>query len=281
MIGDRAFAAIVSLLSLGTLATQAQARQICVLVADAQSGAILHEDGDCRSRVTPASTFKVPLAVIGYDAGFLKTSEIPELPFKPGYPDWIEAWKQPTTPRMWMANSVVWYSQRITEALGRQALERYLSDFDYGNADFSGDAGRDNGLQRAWLTSSLLVSPIEQVTFMARLVNRQLPVSRQAMDLAMDVVESRTTTDGWTVHGKTGSAYPRNRDGSFNRARGWGWYVGWASQEDRTLVFARLDQDEQRHQRSGGLRARDAFIAEWPELWAQIGSVDSQSDKNP
>ncbi len=270
MIRPALLVASISSVLLAALAWPAQARQVCVLVADAGNGAILHEEGDCRSQVTPASTFKVPLAVMGYDAGFLETDDAPRLPFRQGYPDWIENWRQPTTPRMWMENSVVWYSQRITEALGRETLDRYLAAFDYGNGDFSGDPGRDNGLERAWISSSLRISPIEQVTFMARLINGTLPVSREAMDRAVAIVESRTTADGWTVHGKTGSAYPRNRDGSFNRARGWGWYVGWAAQGDRTLVFARLDQDEQRHQRSGGLRTRDAFVAEWPELWRTI-----------
>ena len=44
----------------------AQARIICTIVADAGSDEVFLEKGDCASRVTPASTFKVPLAVMGY-----------------------------------------------------------------------------------------------------------------------------------------------------------------------------------------------------------------------
>lgn len=252
-------------------AQPAQARMICTVVADARSGAILAEDGDCRSRVTPASTFKVPLAVMGYDAGFLADAEKPNLPFQKGYADWGGSnWTQATTPRRWMAYSVVWYSREIAKALGVDKLSAYASGFGYGNADFAGDPGKNNALERAWISSSLKIAPVEQVAFLRKLVNRQLPVSASAMDRTMEIVESTQAHGGWTVTGKTGSAYPRRPDGSFDRARGWGWFVGWATHGQTTLVFARLDQDEQRHERPGGLRARAAFLEAWPALSASI-----------
>ncbi|TIT76642.1 MAG: class D beta-lactamase, partial [Mesorhizobium sp.] len=39
----------------------------CTLIQDQESGATLYQDGLCDRRVSPASTFKVPLALIGYD----------------------------------------------------------------------------------------------------------------------------------------------------------------------------------------------------------------------
>ena len=251
-----------------TLAAQpAHARMVCTVVADARSGAILHEEGDCRSRVTPASTFKVPLAVMGYDTGFLADASSPQLPFKKGYADWGGSnWTQATTPQRWMTYSVVWYSQEIARALGAEKLTSYASAFEYGNADFAGDPGKDNALERAWISSSLKIAPVEQVAFLRKLVNRQLPVDERAVEHTMQIVESTTTDGGWTIHGKTGSAYPRQADGTLDRTHGWGWFVGWATQGDTSLVFARLDQDEQRHKKSGGLRAREAFLKAWPDL---------------
>lgn len=250
----------------------AEARMICTVVADATSGTILHEQGDCQSRVTPASTFKVPLAVMGYDAGFLTNETTPKLPYRKGYADWGgKNWTQDTTPERWMKYSVVWYSQEIARALGVAKMGAYLSGFDYGNRDLTGDPGKNNGLERSWISSSLKISPREQLAFMAKLVNRQLPVSRDALDRAIRIVEHAPVDGGWTIHGKTGSAYPRKADGNFDRTRGWGWYVGWARKGDDVLVFARLDQDEQRHKVTGGLRARDAIIKSWPALARQIG----------
>ena len=43
----------------------------CTVVLDAESGEALHRQGTCDERVYPMSTFKLPLAMMGYDAGIL------------------------------------------------------------------------------------------------------------------------------------------------------------------------------------------------------------------
>lgn len=243
----------------------AAAKTLCTIVATPDGRTVL-EHGDCASRVTPASTFKVALAVMGFDAGFLKGPHDPVLPFKEGYVAWRPEWKQPTDPTRWLKYSVVWYSQQITHALGADKLHRYGTAFDYGNADFSGDPGQDNGLDRSWIASSLQISPREQAAFLSKLVAGTLPVSRAAMEMTRASVETREAEDGWTVHGKTGAAFPRRADGEFDRARGWGWYVGWAEKDGTTYVFARLTRDEAANKVPAGFRARDALLADWPEL---------------
>ncbi|UNK39098.1 class D beta-lactamase [Shinella sp. H4-D48] len=253
-----------------SLCTPAEARIICTIVTDAADGAVILEKGDCKTRVTPASTFKVPLAVMGYDAGFLENAEEPVLPFMKGYPDWGgDNWRQPTTPKRWMEFSVVWYSQRITEFLGYEQLRDYADALGYGNGDMTGDPGKDNGLERAWIASSLKISPREQVAFLAKLVNHELPVSANAMDAAMEIVEGKDIAGGWHAQGKTGMAYPRKADGSFDYAKPWGWYVGWARRDDRTVVFARLLQDEKKEEPRTSLRARDGILAELPAILAK------------
>jgi beta-lactamase class D len=255
------------------LALPLRAATLCTLIVDAADGQVLLTQGDCRTRVTPASTFKIPLAVMGFDAGFLASEHTPVLNIRPGDPEWGgEPWRQPTDPTRWMKYSVVWYSQRITHALGAAKLHDYAARFGYGNADFSGDAGFDNGLERAWIISSLQVSPQEQVEFLRKLVNRTLPVSPRAIDLAQRVVEVTRLPDGREVHGKTGTAFPRRADRSFDEARAYGWYVGWASEAGRTLVFARLNQDERQEAVSGGLRARADFLKAWPALVAALSA---------
>jgi len=240
------------------------------MVIASTSGTILHEDGDCRTRVTPASTFKLALSLIGFDSGFLKHAHDPVLTYQQGDPDWGgKAWTRPNDPQSWLRHSVVWYSQRITRALGPDDLTRRVASLDYGNADTSGDPGQDNGLERSWIASSLKISPVEQVRFLGRLIERRLPVDAVAIDKTLAIVEHQTAGD-WTIRGKTGSAYPRRADRSFDRARGWGRYVGWARHDGRTLVFARLDQDETRQSVSGGLRARDALLEEWEALTGSL-----------
>lgn len=255
------------------LVAPARATTLCTLVADIGTGALLLEQGEgCDTPTTPASTFKVPLAVMGFDSGFLADAGNPVLPFKEGYADWGgDAWRQPTDPLRWMDHSVVWYSQVITRALGAETLARYALAFGYGNADFSGDPGADNGLERAWISSSLKLTPREQLAFISRLFSRQLPVSAAAMDTTIAILQPRSTADGWQMLGKTGSAFPRKSDGNLDRSRGWGWYVGAATRGDTTLVFVRLTQNDGTISGHGGLWTRDRLLEEWPDLLAAAG----------
>lgn len=258
---------------IATVATgaTAEARTVCTIVADAATGQTLIEEGNCQQRVTPASTFKVALAVIGFDSGFLRDAATPKLAYTKDDPDWGGAhWRVDTTPLRWMKYSVVWYSQRVTRALGEAALTRYGVAFNYGNANFSGDPGEGNGLELSWISSSLQISPREQQVFLRRLVNSDLPVSGNSMTDAKALLP-RETAGGWDIAGKTGGAYPRLADGSLDRAHGWGWFVGWATRGPETLVFVQLAQDEVQIKGSPGIRTRDAFLAAWPDLATSLG----------
>jgi beta-lactamase class D len=250
----------------------AYARTVCTLAMDAVSGAVLVREGDCDTRVTPASTFKIPLAVMGYDTVILTDERTPNWPYRAGYPAWGgAAWMRDADPTHWMTFSVVWYSQQITQRLGIDRLRRYSFDFGLGNADVSGDPGKNNALERSWISSSLQISPSEQVIFLRKLVMRQLPASAASMDKASMLVQATSLPNDWTVYGKTGAAFPRKADGNFDRDRGWGWFVGWATNGMRTVVFTRLDQDVGRTSTSASLRARDAFIKQFPDLISASG----------
>ncbi|AYG57609.1 class D beta-lactamase [Rhizobium jaguaris] len=246
----------------------ADAKILCTVVANAADGKVLLQQGDCATRVTPASTFKIALSLMGFDAGFLKDEHTPLLPYRKGYVDWRGAeWRQPTDPALWIKYSVVWFSQQVTHTLGTDRVHDYAVKFRYGNADFSGDAGKNNGLDRAWIGSSLKISPLEQTAFLGKLVTRQLPVSPQAFDMTERITEVATLSNGWDIHGKTGSARP---GGAADKAYPYGWFVGWAAKSDRRLVFARLTQDEKKEQGVAGKRARDAFLKELPSLIIQL-----------
>jgi beta-lactamase class D len=266
-----ATAAALAVATLLAFPVAALSAPVCTILADAKSGRVLHEEGDCKTPVTPASTFKVPLAVMGYDSGLLIDANTPVMTFEPGDADWGgEAWTGDVGPAHWMRHSVLWYSQRLARSLGRERLAGYAQALRYGNADFSGDAGKDNGLARAWISSSLKISPRAQVAFIAALATGRLAVSQKAQALARAIVESSDMPDGWTVAGKTGSAFPRKADGNFDRARPWGWYVGWASKGERVIAFAYLHQDRKRTQGWSGMRARDQFLARWPALSSSL-----------
>jgi beta-lactamase class D len=230
------------------------AAEVCTAIADADSGKLLLERGDCRTRVTPASTFKIAIGLMGYDAGFLKDAHTPLLPYRAGYVDWNPAWRAPSDPAKWMRDSVVWYSQQVTKALGPARFGTYVRQFGYGNQDVAGDADHD-GLTLSWIGSSLRISPVEQLGFLGKLVKRELGVSDAAYDMTAALTHYGTV-GGWDLHGKTGAS------------GGQGWYVGWAAKDGRTLTFARLVRKDgtQPEAVSTGVWAREGFLAELPGL---------------
>lgn len=248
---------------------RAETQVVCTIVADAHSGEVLKEEGACDTRATAASTFKLPISLMGYDAGILKDAHHPVWPFKQGYPDWRAVWKSDTDPAKWMKESVVWYSQQITARLGAERFAAYVRDFGYGNADVSGDPGQNNGLTRAWLTSSLEISPREQAAFLGRMVRRELGVTTAAYGMTAELAKIGQQPGGWTVYGKTGSGPSKNADGAKSSARPWGWFVGWATKGERTVVFARLTRDTSKPAQPSGPAARDAVLA---DLFAEPGS---------
>ncbi|MGL4506241.1 MAG: penicillin-binding transpeptidase domain-containing protein, partial [Aeromonas sobria] len=136
----------------------------------------------------------------------------------------------------WMKYSVIWYSQRLTEWLGMARLQHYVDSFDYGNRDLTGNPGKHDGLTQAWLSSSLAISPQEQARFLGKLVSGKLPVSAQTLNHTSAILR-QPDIDGWQIHGKTGMGNPKLLDGSLNRDQQIGWFVGWASKQDKKLIF--------------------------------------------
>jgi len=165
------------------LSTAHAAEAVCTAVADVATGKSLKQEGACTQRVTPASTFKIAISLMGYDSGFLVNEHVPALPFHKGYPDWNPSWRVTTDPTSWIKNSVVSFSQQVTGSLGVGRFQQYVSEFHYGNEDVSGDPQRHDGLTQAWLSSSLQISPLEQLLFLRKVVQRQLPVSARAYDM--------------------------------------------------------------------------------------------------
>lgn len=244
-----------------SLASQAGTQLSCTTLMDAATGQRLRHDGQCDARATPASTFNIVVSLMGYDSGILVDEHTPRMKYTPGQSDWNALWRTDTDPTSWIINSNVWFAQRVTTQLGEARFQRYIDGFAYGNRDVVGDAGKRNGLTMSWIGSSLQISPDEQVDFLRKIVNRQLPVSARAYDMTARILQPQTLANGWTIRGKTGTSSPVLADGSDDHRRQYGWYVGWATKGTRTIVFARMMLDH-RQEVYAGARARQAFLSE-------------------
>lgn len=211
-------------------------KAVCFLLVDVETGQIQKSlnEINCNEQLSPCSTFKIPLAVMGFDSGVLK-DETTQFKWN-GVKHSIEGWNQDQTAADWMKNSTVWYSQVMTPKIGHGKIKSYLRKFEYGNQDFRG------GLKTAWLTPAgfikdekgftLKISGIEQIDFLKKLVRNKLPVKLKAQELTKKLIFLETTPKGYAFSGKTGSGYT---DGTLTRRIG--WFVGSIKTPDREYVF--------------------------------------------
>lgn len=207
------------------------------IVLNAKTDQVIEERGPhVNDRVTPCSTFKITLALMGFDSGVLVDENNPVWEFKEGYDDFLETWKAPQTPASWMKYSCIWYSRIIAETLGEESFQHYLDIFDYGNRDASG------GLSAlCWVNSSLKISPREQALFIQKMVLGKLPVSQEALSKTKAILFQGITQDGSMLYGKTG--WTGSRKDEAGNTYEIGWFVGWIEKGQDMFPFAYYIRD--------------------------------------
>lgn len=151
------------------------------------------------------------------------------------------------TAASWMKESIVWVSQRITKKLGKEKVEKYLKDFDYGTADMSG------GIETAWLNTdtagTMQISADEQARFLEKFWKGKLPVSKKAIDLTKKITFIETTPKGYGFSGKTGS-------GIIGPTR-LGWFVGHIEKGAENYIVVTNFTDSKNSLGYGGPAARE------------------------
>lgn len=186
----------------------------------------------CSSRLTRASTFKIPHALAALDTGVLAGPDV-SLAYdgSSGVPD---TWKQDHTLATAMRYSVVWFFQRVAMMLGPDREHAYLAKLNYGNQDSS------SGLTTFWLDGSLRISSDEQEGFMVRLYEDALPVSEAAMKTVREILVQPpgVVVNAWGDHPFDApwpdGAVVSAKTGSSEDVR---WLVGHVQRGDRAWVF--------------------------------------------
>jgi beta-lactamase class D len=205
------------------------------LLLNARTNEIIELGPHVDERITTCSTFKIVLSLMGYDSGILIDENTPIWDFQEGYDDFLELWKTQQTPKSWMKCSCVWYSKLIAAQLGLEKIQAYLALLDYGNQDMSG------GLLNAWRSSSLKVSPKEQVNFIHKMLRGNLLVSSNAIKTTKKLLFLEELSDGWSLFGKTGWGSIRDEN---DKKLEVAWFVGWVEKDQIFFPFAYNIQDE-------------------------------------
>lgn len=169
-----------------------------------------------RERFVPASTSKIPHALLALEAGAV--SGLEEMFEWDGQKRFVDSWNEDQDFASAFQRSTVWIYQLVVPRIGAARLSTGLSDFGYGNANIGGPAQ----ITRYWLEGPLAISATEQVEFLSRLARRTLPLSARTYELAIPMMVL-AEGEGWTLYGKTGW---KSVDGQMDI----GWFTGWLEQ---------------------------------------------------
>jgi beta-lactamase class D len=235
----------------------------------------IHHPEGCAIPASPCSTFKIPLALMGYDAGVLVDEETPQWSYEEGDVECPRV-QGMVSPETWMRYSCVWYSQILARRLGMPLMQDYLALFGYGNQQMRGNAEKGDDLELPWICSSLEISLNEQIGFLNRLVFNQLGVSPSAVNQAKRILFLQELPNGWKLYGKTGTGHCRNSQGVYDENVEQGWFIGWIERDGLFFTFAaRRTFPEQPPSGPASWIVRDAVIG-WLKEW-QKPSPDLQS----
>jgi len=169
----------------------------------------------------PASTFKICNSLIG-----LETGVIPNEHFVlkwDGMKRQVVSWNADQDLQTAYKNSTVWYYQELARRVGGKRMKIWLAKANYGNSDTSG------GIDLFWLTGGLRVTPMEQIDFLKRLHQDQLPFSDRSVRIVKKIMVEEQTPD-YTLRTKTGWGEQAGQNV--------GWYIGYVTKKDNDYFFA-------------------------------------------
>jgi beta-lactamase class D len=182
----------------------------------------------CSERFLPASTFKPLNAMIALEVGSV-ADEHEVIPWD-GVDRGFAPWNQDHDLSTAMEHSVVWFYQELARRTGQERMQQYVDAVGYGNQDISGQ------IDSFWLVGGLRISPEEQIAFLRRLYEGDLPFSDRSIAVVKRIIPLEGAA-GYELRGKTGWA------GEVTPQIG--WFVGYLERDGNVYFFAtNVEKDE-------------------------------------
>ena len=175
----------------------------------------------CAEQFLPASTFKILNSLIGLETGVILDENF-VIKWDGAQYD-IPAWNQDHSLKTAIQNSVVWYYQELARRVGAEKMRQYVEAANYGNRDISGN------IDSFWLDGALRISADEQIVFLKRLYQNDLPFSQRSLDIVKTIIVQEETAS-YRLSGKTGSAQRLKVHT--------GWFVGYLEKDGNVYFFA-------------------------------------------
>lgn len=193
-----------------------------MLVLDPQQRIYYSNDFDWAKRsFLPASTFKIPNAIIALETGLLTDAET--ILKWDGQERDFETWEQDMSFKEAFRASCVPCFQEIAREIGEDRMKSYLNKLSYGQIKIQND------VDSFWLVGDSRISPFEQIDFLSRFYSKKLPILTSTRDQMLRILEIERDGDH-RFSGKSGWSY---KDENNN-----GWFVGFLEKGGKIYYFA-------------------------------------------
>ncbi len=176
----------------------------------------------------PASTFKIPNSLISLETDVIP-NELAILTWD-GVTREIPEWNRDLNMKEAFQLSAVWFYQVLARRVGYDRMQEKINQVGYGNSNI----GSPEDIDKFWLEGELRITPQEQIEFLRRFYNNNLPFSERSLEIVKDIMIVEATSD-YTLRVKTGWV---GLSASVEKSQRVGWYVGYLEQNDNVYFFA-------------------------------------------
>lgn len=174
----------------------------------------------------PASTFKILNSLIALETGVI-SDEIAILTWD-GIQRKLPEWNRDLNMREAFKLSAYWFYQVLARRVGHERMQQWVTQAGYGNQNI----GSEEDIDKFWLEGELRITPQEQIQFLRRLYQDDLPFSKSSFSTVKDIMLMEQTPD-YTIRGKTGwVGFADNVTPKI------GWYVGYLEKGKNVYFFA-------------------------------------------
>ena len=194
-----------------------------ILIYDAQKESYYSNDFAWTNKgQLPASTFKIPNSIIALETGIVKNDSTL---FKwDGITRSIKNWNQDLIFKEAFQYSCVPCYQKIARQVGVKQMQKMLAKLAY-----PGMVVDSNSIDRFWLEGAARINQFQQIDFLKRFYDKQLPISDRTQKIVRNMLLMETT-DQHQLSGKTGWSIQDD----YNN----GWFVGYVENENGVYYFA-------------------------------------------
>lgn len=193
---------------------------------------ILSDTIAIKKETLPASTFKIINLLIALETNSI-VDENEIMPWV-GKTDTVKYGYRPEiyhdmTVKEAFQKSAGWVFNELAKKIGKENYKKYLTDCCYGNLNLS--LSDDD----FWNFGEFAISPVNQIEFIKKLYDGNLPFSNKNMEIVKQVMVTEQN-ENFTIRSKTGWT----RENNINT----GWWIGYIETRSGTYLFTtRLLQD--------------------------------------